>query len=116
MEELCCGTLVVREAGSGSGQALEQSLRKAGIEPGCLTVAARLGSNEAVRQTVANGFGAAFLSETSIRRELSRGELVLVEVEGLTVERRLWVAVLRDRTLSPAAERFVRMLMSSDDH
>jgi len=80
LEDLATLPLVVREAGSGSDQALRRALRQADFDPHRLRIVARLGSNEAVRQALLNGAGAAFLSEISIRQELQRGELVRVSV------------------------------------
>ncbi len=111
LEELRSALFVMREVGSGSGQALERELTRLGIEQESLTIAARLGSNEAVCRTVASGFGCAFVSERSVRRELEAGELSRVEVEGMCVERQFWLASLRGRTVSPAAEAFSELLL-----
>jgi DNA-binding transcriptional LysR family regulator len=110
LEELAATPLLAREAGSGSGDAVEQALQAAGLSAARLRIAARLGSNEAVKQAVMAGCGAAFLSALSVQRELHRGELAAVAVSGLQVERRFWLAVRRGRSLSPAAEAFVRLL------
>lgn len=110
LDELVSTPLVVRESGSGSGQSTEEALRRAGLDPARLRIVARLGSNEAVKQAVVSGFGAAFLSSLSIRREVSQGELKIVPVVGVTIERRFWLATRRDRTLSPAAQAFVGLL------
>lgn len=110
LEELATTPLLAREAGSGSGRAVEQALQAAGLSAARLRIAARLGSNEAVKQAVMAGCGAAFLSALSVQHELNRGELAAVAVTGLQVERRFWLAVRRGRSLSPAAEAFVRLL------
>jgi len=63
-----------------------------------------------VRQAVTRGFGVAFLSEMSIRRELAQGELIAVRVAGLEVERHLWLATRSGASLSPAAEAVATLL------
>jgi len=113
LSELLETALIVRESGSGSDQALRLALRLAGGDPERLQVAVRLGSNEAVRQALLSGFGAAFLSEISIHQELHRGELVMVPVTGLTVQRQFWLATRSRRTLSPAAAVFTRLLQET---
>jgi len=113
LAELMETALIVREYGSGSDQALRLALQQAGCDPEQLQVAVKLGSNEAVRQTLLGGFGAAFLSEISIRQELQRGELVKLPVEGLTVARQFWLATRSRRTLSPAATVFARLLQET---
>ncbi len=111
--ELLDEPLIVREAGSGSGQSLDNALRKAGHDPAEVNVAACLGSNEAVIQTVANGYGCAFVSEVSVRSRIARKELYKIDVDGLIVERQIWLAKLKSRTLSPAAEVFTSLLCNS---
>jgi DNA-binding transcriptional LysR family regulator len=110
LDELCSGSLIVRENGSGSDQALQQALQQVGFDPTRLQISVRLGSNEAIRQTLAGGFGAAFLSEISIRQELSRGEMVQVHVDGLAVQRKFWLATRSRRTSSPAARIFTELI------
>ena len=113
LDDLAGSPLVVREDGSGSDQALRKALRRAGFDPARLQVAVRLGSNEAVRQAVIGGFGAAFLSEISIRQELQRGELVKIPVSGFSVPRQFWLAVRSRRTASPAARVFATLMQES---
>lgn len=113
LAELMETALIVRESGSGSDLALRLALHRADCDPEQLQVAVKLGSNEAVRQTLLGGFGAAFLSEISIRQELQRGELVTIPVEGLTVARQFWLTTRARRTLSPAAQLFAGLLLES---
>ncbi len=113
LDDLATAPLIVREDGSGSDQALQKALEQSGFDPDRLQVAVRLGSNEAVRQALISGFGAAFLSEISIRQELARGELIRVQVNDLTVQRQFWLATRRGRTASPAAEIFTALMLKS---
>jgi DNA-binding transcriptional LysR family regulator len=109
LEELALTPLIVREAGSGSGRVVEHVLQQAGLDPKRLRIVAQLGSNEAVKQAVISGFGAAFLSSLSIGRELEHKEMAVVCVAGVSVGRRFWLATRRERTLSPAAQAFSRL-------
>ncbi|HEY5673820.1 MAG TPA: selenium metabolism-associated LysR family transcriptional regulator [Malonomonas sp.] len=113
LAELQSGRFVVREAGSGSELALQNELQRVGLDRQKLSVAARLGSNEAVCRTVAAGFGCAFVSERSIRRELAAAELCQVEVTGMKVERQFWLATLSGRSASPAASAVVELLLKT---
>lgn len=110
LDDLAESPLIVREKGSGSDQALQQALRQAGFDPNRLQIAARLGSNEAVRQAVLSGFSMAFLSEISIRQELQRGELIKVPVAGFTVQRQFWLVTRSRRTASLAAQIFAELM------
>lgn len=108
--ELLAEPMVTRENGSGSGRSLDSALRQIGHDPEELTVAACLGSNEAVLQAVVNGFGCAFVSALSVKQSLVRKELHVLNVEGLIVERKIWLARLHARTASPAAQAFAALL------
>jgi len=105
--------IIVRESGSGSDQALRLALHRASFDPDQLQVSVRLGSNEAVRQALLSGFGAAFLSEIAIRQDLARGELVVVTVADFAVSRQFWLATRSRRTMSPAARIFAELLQES---
>lgn len=110
IDELFNEPLIMRETGSGSGQALDHALCQAGRQPTTLKIAARLGSNEAVLQAVAGGYGGAFVSELSLHHWKQAEKLCRVDIDGLVVERKIWLATIKDRTLSPAAEAFTQLL------
>jgi DNA-binding transcriptional LysR family regulator len=115
LAELISEPCVVREEGSGSGQALHDALSHRGLNPEELTIGARLGSNEAVLQAIAEGFGCAFVSELSVNHNLGAGEICKVKVDGLTVDRQIWLATLKSRSQSPAAKAFKEVLMKFYD-
>jgi DNA-binding transcriptional LysR family regulator len=116
IEQLLEQGLVVREEGSGTYQTLREAFVAQGCDPAALQILARLGSNEAVRRTVAAGFGCAFVSDLSVRESLQRGELYQVAVAGLDIKRQLWLVHLRDRTCSPAAEAVMSLVLEHVSH
>lgn len=102
--------LLLREEGSGTGKAVLEALAQAGITRGSLQIRAVLGSNEAVKQAVMQGLGVSFVSGCSVEREVARGELVAVAVEGLAIVRSFYLATRSGRTLSPAARAFIEVV------
>lgn len=84
---LAATPLVVREAGSGTREALDRSLTAAGLPTA--EVALELGSTTGVKTAVVAGVGPAVLSRFAVRTELGSGRLVEVAVEGLDLSRRL---------------------------
>lgn len=101
---------IMREKGSGTGRAVDDALRSAGISPESLRVRACLGSTEAVKHAVASGLGMAFLSEISVRREIERGDLAVIAVRKLAISRPFYLAERSGRELSPAARAFAALM------
>lgn len=102
--------LIQREPGSGTRQAVDTALHKAGIDPRTLRVIAHLGSSEAVRRAVLSGAGYAFLSTLAIGRELAEGTLTKVNVQEFNVERSFYLVWRKGTEFSPAAEAFVSQI------
>lgn len=102
---------IMREPGSGTARSVAQALAGAGVAPAALATRASLGSNEAVKHAVASGLGLSFLSDISVRRELARGDLVEIPVEGLTISRTFHLVQRDGRELSPAAHAFADLMV-----
>lgn len=110
-EELVGEPFVVREAGSGTGQATIAALRNAGIDTDALRQAASLGSNHAVTRAVIAGVGVSFVSAVSVEEELARGVLVRIPIEGIAITRQFSLVKRKGRELSPAAKAFSEVMM-----
>jgi len=65
-----------------------------------------VGSNEAIKQTVAGGLGLAVLSIHTVAAELALGELAQLDVQGFPLIRRWHVVYPRGKRLSAAATAF----------
>ena len=109
LDELTMEPYVSREPGSGTQKTVQDALIRAGT--GQLNVRVCLGSNEAVKQAVFHGIGVSFISETAIRREIARKELVAVSVKGLEISRCFHIVSRFRRELSPQAGAFKSMLL-----
>ena len=102
-ERLANEPFILREPGSGTRLTAERFFAGKGI-----TVKNRLevGSNEAIKQTVAGGLGLAVLSATTVVSELALGELVQLDVTGFPLIRRWHVVYPRGKRLSAATLAF----------
>ncbi len=98
LEALLTTSLVVRESGSGTREALEQTLAVLGHPPP--PVALELGSTSAVRAAVMAGGQPTVISHRAVAADLEAGSLIEVPVDGLRIERRL-------RAIWPAEEALV---------
>ncbi|CAM3690093.1 LysR family transcriptional regulator [Isoptericola cucumis] len=100
--ELVTGGLVLREAGSGTRDVLEEALGQAGARlPDHVTA---LGSTVAVKTAVRHGDGVTVLSALSVADDVAAGHLVTVPIAQLDLSRRLRV-VWRDGAVLPASAR-----------
>jgi DNA-binding transcriptional LysR family regulator len=94
---------IMREPGSGTRLTAERFFNSHGVQ---LRNRLEVGSNEAIKQTVAGGLGLAVLSATTVVSELALGELVQLDVQGFPLIRRWHVVYPRGKRLSPAALAF----------
>jgi len=109
-EELLTEPIVIRGPGSGTGTTVNSALETMGIQLRQLKIMAYLGSNEAVKLAVSDELGVSFVSELSVAKEVGRRELALVDVEGLDIYRRFFLASRAGRDLSPAAKAFADVM------
>ncbi len=94
---------ILREPGSGTRLTAERFFAGHGIT---LKNRLEVGSNEAIKQTVAGGLGLAVLSATTVVSELALGELVMLDVVGFPLIRRWHVVYPKGKKLSAAAVAF----------
>jgi len=105
---------ILREEGSGSRSTMLEALQSHGIRLSNLQVVAEMGNNEAVRQAVKAGIGAAIISRRAVAEEITRGSLRCVPVENLRMTRHIYLVRPLRRSLSPLAELFAQHLLSQD--
>ncbi|MFL5692399.1 MAG: LysR substrate-binding domain-containing protein, partial [Ktedonobacteraceae bacterium] len=106
-EELGKGELLLREQGSGIREVIEHALRQhdVHIRP-LLTVP----DNEAIKQMVLSGVGAAIVSALAVQRELAAGDLLRIPIAGLELRPELSLVQRKDKQLSRAAQAFCALL------
>jgi DNA-binding transcriptional LysR family regulator len=107
LAEIAATPLVMREAGSGTRDALTDHLA-AHRPPLSARIAMELGTSAAVRSAIAEGVGPGVLSRLAVRDDLVLGRLVAVEVAGPPLVRRLTAVWRPDHDpLAPEAARLL---------
>lgn len=86
-EQLCTLPLVMREGGSGTLEVTAAALARAGIRLRMLRIVMRLGSTEGIKAFVRNSDTLAIVSVIAVVDELRRGELRVIDLEGLSLRR-----------------------------
>jgi molybdate transport repressor ModE-like protein len=101
-------TMLVREAGSSTRQTAERALGALDAHPVRVW---ELDSSEAIKRAAREGLGIALLSRYAVAEEIERGELASFRLTGQPrIERRLYIARLARRPLSPSERGFITTL------
>ena len=79
--------LVLLERGSGTLEVVEQGLKQHNVKLSQLRIEMYLGSTESIKSYLLHSPCMAFLSLHSIQKELSHGDLQIIPVKGLRLER-----------------------------
>ncbi len=101
--ELAGTELIVREAGSGTREILEDGLARWGGIRSRL----ELGSSAAILAAARRGEGPAVLSALAVAADVEAGRLVIVPAEGIDLSRALRAVWPEDRPLAPLASRLL---------
>jgi DNA-binding transcriptional LysR family regulator len=110
LDELKTEPLIVREAGSGSRQALERALEATGRSLGEMQVVAEMGSTSAIKQAVKAGVGVSVMSIRAAEDECRHGLLACVKLKDLIVTRHFYVVTHASRSRAPICRAFLDFL------
>jgi DNA-binding transcriptional LysR family regulator len=113
LNQLAAHALVLREVGSGLRHCFEKSLERAGRSLADLRVSLELGSNEAIKEAVLRGVGAAVLSTYAVQKELTTGQLHAVAVSDLHCDRDMFIVRDRRRVL-PLPARVLLLFLETN--
>ncbi|MBA6244621.1 MULTISPECIES: LysR substrate-binding domain-containing protein [Psychrobacter] len=102
--------LLVREAGSGTRQIIDEQLLK--YLPNAEVVKA-IHQSEAIKHMVSADIGLGCLSQHVIETELATGELVQVNVAGIDLSRTWWLVWHKARHQSPIWQTFIDIIQQS---
>jgi DNA-binding transcriptional LysR family regulator len=107
LEELRDAGLIAMQEGAGVRQLIEDELQKAGTRLRDLGVTLELGLQESVTSAVRAGYGITFISRRSVASDLAAGTLAEARVEGLELEREVYLVRASGRAETRAARAFV---------
>jgi len=107
--QLAAAELLVREPGSGTRDAFEAALARAGVSP--MQPMAVLASTTTLKAAAAAGDGASVVSELAVSAEVAAGTLVIVPVADLDL-RREFRALWRPDRRDGDGQRFIRLARS----
>jgi DNA-binding transcriptional LysR family regulator len=111
-EDLSERELILREQGSGVREVISHQLQAYGVQ---ILPLLTLTDNEAIKQMVIHGVGAAILSFLTVQRELSCGDLIQIPIENLDLQPQLSLIQRIDKQLSRAARAFYTILLQEQE-
>ena len=108
IEEVGRQPLIMFNRGSSYYMLVHNALREAGV---LVSPTMELDNMEATKKMVEEGLGVAMLPRVAIEREVQRGELRQIRVDGMeTPQREIALIYRQSRPLSRAAQAFVHLL------
>src|SRR5579864_1624717 len=107
LEKLRNDNLIVMQEGAGVRQLLEDELRRTGMRLRDLGVRYELGLQESVLSAVRGGYGVTFISRRSVEADLAAGTLAEARVDGLELERDVYLVRATGRVETRAAQAFL---------
>lgn len=113
LEQLSGQPIILRESGSGLRHCFEKSLERAGRSPADLRVALELGSNEAIKESVAGGLGISVISSHALHGNAKEHGVSVLNVAGFPVQSHWHVVHPKGKRLSPIALVFKAHLLAS---
>jgi DNA-binding transcriptional LysR family regulator len=106
-EYIINNSLIYREEGSATRIALENYIKKQGIQA---KMKLQLTSNEAVKQAVIAGLGLSIMPLIGLKNELENKTITIIPVKNLPVITNWTLIWLKGKKLSPAAAAFLKFV------
>jgi DNA-binding transcriptional LysR family regulator len=108
IEELLRHDFIMRENGSATRHIFENSLKANGYNTDRIKIFAVVSSLEAVLQFVKNGVGVSIVSELACSDYIKAGLIRKHTVQGLEINRGIYIVTHNKRTLTPSAKSFLQ--------
>lgn len=108
LNELFQYDFILREPSSGTRRAIERFLAAEGRS---LKSSMEMNSNDAIKQSVAEGLGLGIVSIHTVTTELEQGSLKIIDTTGFPLQRSWYLVQRKGQRLSPLSERFKAYIM-----
>lgn len=111
LDDLKSMKFITRERGSGTLEVIEYALKQVGVKLTDLQIEMQLGSTESIKSYLLNSDCFAFMSVHAVDKELKNNELIILDVEGLAIERYFYIITLLGKSDS-LSELFIQNISS----
>jgi DNA-binding transcriptional LysR family regulator len=107
LKDLRSMKFITRERGSGTLEVIEYALKQIDVKITDLQIEMQLGSTESIKSYLLNSDCFAFMSIHAVDKELKNNELMVLDVENLSVERYFYIITLLGKSDS-LSELFIQ--------
>lgn len=111
LEDLKNMKFITRERGSGTLEVIEYALKQVGVKLSDLQIEMQLGNTESIKSYLLNSDCFAFMSIHAVGKELKNNELIVLDVENLTIERYFYIITLLGKS-DALSELFIQNIAS----
>jgi len=112
LDKLLNQRFILREKGSATLQIFENYLNKKRIKLNDLNIVIQAEDNEIIKKFIANDVGIAVLPKKAVENELREGKMFILELEGMTLKRKLYYVYQQDRYFSKIEEKFKEFMIT----
>jgi len=98
--------MIVREEGSGTRREAEKTLRENGVDTKKFNIVAVMEDQDSIIKSVGQGLGISMLSKKSIEDYEEFGRVLAFRIDGIKLQRKLYIARNKLCPLSPSAKAF----------
>ncbi|GGF15569.1 LysR family transcriptional regulator [Flavobacterium limi] len=111
LEDLKAIKFITRERGSGTLEVIEYALKQVGVKLSDLQIEMQLGNTESIKSYLLNSDCFAFMSIHAVGKELKNNELIVLDVENLTIERYFYIITLLGKS-DALSELFIQNILA----
>jgi len=110
LEEFLKEPLIVREQGSGTREIVEGTFAALGIKWSELNIIMELSSNDSIKAAVEAGHGISIMPSIALKKEVYNKTLVTLNLEGINLQQKIYVAYKEDKILNKLAKAFIHFM------
>jgi DNA-binding transcriptional LysR family regulator len=105
--------VIIREKGSGTREVFIEALEQNSIE---YNIFMELGHTEAIKKAVEAGIGISCISKRCVKDEISYGKLAASEIEGLKINRSLYLIHHKDKYITNLINTFIEFVKENIEY
>lgn len=112
LDELVKQRFILREKGSATLHIFENYLNKKRINLNDLNIIIQAEDNEIIKKFIVNNVGIALLPKKAVENELKEKRMFILELDGMSLKRKLYYVYQQDRYFSKIEEKFKEFMIN----